>query len=166
MVNELVKKISSYNIFNYLFPGTTFAYLVDQFTEHKLIQEDLVVALFLYYFIGLVISRIGSLIIEPILKWSGFAPHSKYEDYVAASKQDEVIAVLSEQNNMYRTIIAMTIAIGAVVCYDVIISVCPEIAKYEAYLLLISLGLLFLFSYRKQTAYITKRVKSGVKGND
>ncbi len=160
-MNDIMQKISSYNVFNYLFPGAIFAYLVEVFTKHKLLQEDVIVALLLYYFIGLVISRIGSLLIEPILKWSGFSTHANYEDYITASKNDETIAGLSEQNNMYRTLISMVMAISSVIGYDMLIKIFPAMEKYVLLFLLVSLGLLFLFSYRKQTAYISKRVNSG-----
>ena len=62
-MDGLLDKISSYNIFNYLLPGSLFAVIADAVTDYRLIQEDIVVGLFLYYFIGLVVSRIGSLVV-------------------------------------------------------------------------------------------------------
>ena len=67
-MKELIDKLSTYNIFNYLFPGVLFAYILSKVSSYDLIQKDLVTGVFLYYFIGLVISRIGSLFIEPFLK--------------------------------------------------------------------------------------------------
>lgn len=166
LMNELVQKISTYNIFNYLFPGAIFAYMVETFTKFNLVQKDILMSLFLYYFIGLVISRIGSLIIEPILKRSGFVLHVRYKNYISASKEDDIIKILSEQNNVYRNMLAMIIVIGCVVFYDTIVDFYPVISKYVSFLVLTSLGLLFLFSYRKQTSYIKKRVKSVIKRND
>lgn len=59
-------KISSYNLFNYFLPGVLFAALADTVTSYNFLQSDLVVGVFVYYFFGLVISRFGSLIIEPL----------------------------------------------------------------------------------------------------
>ena len=67
-MKDLLDKISSYNLFNYLLPGVLFALLADGLTSYTFIQSDIVVGIFLYYFMGLVISRVGSLAIEPILK--------------------------------------------------------------------------------------------------
>ena len=67
-MKELLDKLSSYNIFNYLLPGILFSVLASKTTELNLIQIDIILGVFVYYFIGLIISRIGSLIIEPILK--------------------------------------------------------------------------------------------------
>ena len=66
-VNELVNKISSYNIFNYLLPGIVFATLADKMINYPIANHNILVAAFLYYFVGLVVSRFGSLVIEPLL---------------------------------------------------------------------------------------------------
>ena len=60
-MKELIDKISSYNLFNYLVPGVLLAFAADKFTAYSLVQSDLLIGAFLYYFIGLVASRFGSL---------------------------------------------------------------------------------------------------------
>src|SRR3972149_2970830 len=103
-LKELLSKLSSYNLFNYLLPGVIFVAAASKVTRYSFIQEDIVIGLFLYYFIGLVISRFGSIVIEPILRGVSFLKFADYNDFVAASKKDEKIEVLSEANNTYRTL--------------------------------------------------------------
>ena len=67
-LKELLSKLSSYNLFNYLLPGVIFVAVASKVTRYSFIQEDIVMGLFLYYFIGLVVSRFGSIVIEPILR--------------------------------------------------------------------------------------------------
>ena len=67
-MKELLDKLSSYNLFNYLFPGILFVTIAKETTSLDLLQENIITGVFLYYFIGLVISRVGSLLIEPLLK--------------------------------------------------------------------------------------------------
>jgi len=98
-MNAILNKISSYNLFNYLFPGIVFVALSKEFTEYSFVQQDLLIAAFLYYFIGLVISRFGSLVIEHFLKRLHFLDFADYKDFVAISKKDEKLEVLSEANN-------------------------------------------------------------------
>ena len=105
-MKDLLDKLSSYNIFNYLLPGVLFAVFIDELTPLRIVQKDIVVGVFVYYFLGSIVSRIGSLIVEPLLREIGFVAFTKYEDFVRASKVDEKIEVLSEANNMYRTICA------------------------------------------------------------
>lgn len=158
-MNEMLQRISSYNLFNYLFPGATFAYLVERMTNFSLLQDNIITALFLYYFIGLVISRIGSLILEPALR--KVIPHSSYEDFLSASSKDEKIDILSEQNNVYRTMLSMFLTLFIVLIYNKILSMFPPISKCGNYFLLVLLTVMFFYAYRKQASYIVQRIKLG-----
>src|SRR5260370_14737106 len=107
-MNELLAKLSSYNVFNYLLPGIVFAILAGDIIHYSIIQKDIVTGAFFYYFVGLVVSRFGSLIIEPLLKWLRFVKFADYKDFVAASQKDAKLDVLSEVNNTYRTLPSLT----------------------------------------------------------
>ena len=90
-MKDILQKLSSYNIFNYLLPGIVFVALLRLFTSYNLIVNEVIVGAFLYYFIGLIISRIGSLVIEPILKKTSLINFSDYGNFISASKKDEKI---------------------------------------------------------------------------
>ena len=157
-VEKILEKISTYNIFNYLFPGVVFCIISDKYFSIPLIQESILNGVFLYYFVGLVISRFGSVVVEPSMKKVGMLKFSDYSDFILASKKDEKIEVLSEVNNMYRTILSMIIVLAILVLYNTCMSYWPDIASLGKYGIVAILFLLFLYSYRKQTEYITKRV--------
>ena len=107
VMKELLDKLSSYNIFNYLLPGTLFALVAERITDIRIIQSDIVIGLFLYYFIGLVISRVGSLVLEPLMRRVSFVKYAPYKDFVSVSARDPKLEILSETNNMYRTLCAL-----------------------------------------------------------
>ncbi len=157
-MKDLLDKLSSYNIFNYLFPGIIFVVLAERLTSVSLIQKDIVLGVFLYYFMGLVISRIGSLFIEPILKATGFVKFADYSEFINASKEDTKIEMLSESNNMYRTFCSVFLFLLVLKLYEYILSRIPAINDWNQEIILSVLLLLFLFSYKKQTKYITKRI--------
>lgn len=156
-MKELLDKISSYNIFNYLFPGIVFVVVLKQVTKYNLIQDNITLGVFIYYFIGLIISRIGSLVIEPFLKKISFLKFSDYEEFVKTSKIDDKIEILSEANNMYRTICSMLLFLLIAIFYEFLENKI-DFLQNRYFVLIIVLLLLFLFSYRKQTDYITKRI--------
>jgi hypothetical protein len=157
-MNELIQKISSYNIFNYLFPGTLFVILLSVLTRYDLSQKDLLTAAFIYYFIGLCISRVGSLVIEPALKKISFLKFADYHAFMKASAKDPKLEVLSEANNTYRTLCATLVLLIVFKIYEIIEIQTPWLQGDAPYILLGALVLLFFFSYRKQTTYITKRI--------
>ncbi len=158
-MKDLIDKLSSYNIFNYLLPGVVFVAIANSFTKYNFVQTDIVIGVFLYYFIGLVISRIGS-IVEPILKWTGFVKFSEYRDYVDASHKDKLIEVLSESNNMYRTFLSLFLSLSFLKIYEALSERFQYLNSHSSEIAIVGLLALFAFSYRKQTAYITKRVAS------
>jgi hypothetical protein len=162
-VKELLEKLTSYNLFNYLLPGIVFAVLAQSLTKFSFAQSDLLVAAFMYYFIGLVISRVGSLFIEPILKWIRFVRFATYKDFVGACKEDSKIEILSEANNSYRTLAALFVTLLMLKAVEKAEDHFPWISAYRFTVLLFLLLLMFLFAYRKQTAYIAKRVEANLK---
>ena len=150
-MSELLQKLSTYNIFNYLFPGVIFVILLKHITNINLLMDDLVLGMFLYYFFGLVLSRIGSILIEPVLRCTRIVQFSNYSRFVRASKLDNKIDLFSEANNMHRTIIAMLAVL-------LVASICSGSAACHLILGLASSIVLFILSYRKQTSFITKRI--------
>jgi hypothetical protein len=124
----------------------------------NLIQSDLITCAFLYYFIGLIVSHFGSLLVEPFLKKISFIKFADYKDFVLASKADIKLEVLVEVNNMYRTFISLFILLGLYKFEIYIESKCVFLRENQNMLLIFLLLLIFLFSYRKQTNYITKRI--------
>lgn len=157
-MKELLDKLSSYNIFNYLLPGVLFAAIADRFTSYSFITENLLVGFFVYYFLGLVISRIGSLFLEPFLKKIRFLKFAPYEEYVQSSKMDDKLEELSESNNMYRTLTATFFCLLGLFGLDAITKTYPLITGGIPVIICSVLVIIFVFSYRKQTKYIKDRI--------
>ena len=165
-MKELLDKLSSYNIFNNLLPGVLFSVLASKMTELELIQKDIVVGVFVYYFVGLIISRFGSLIIEPLLRKTKFLKFADYKDFIQASAKDGKIEILSEANNMYRTFIATFLLLGLMKLYFLLATKWSFLTDWSDWILVILIIGMFLFSYRKQTNYITKRINSQKTTNE
>ncbi len=161
-MKEIIDKISSYNIFNYLFPGVLYVIFLREITNYDLGQENNFLGAVLYYFIGLVISRFGSLIIGKILqsKRLKFIKFSDYTDYINACDKDNKIELFSEVNNMYRTLISLFCTLLLSVLYEQV-AIWIKISEKTSYILLVvALIIIFVFSYRKQTGFVIKRVAS------
>ena len=162
-MNELLNKLTSYNLFNYLLPGAIFVVIAEKTSSFSFIQENIFLAFFLYYFIGMIISRIGSLIIEPLLTKLKIIKYSPYSQFLAASKKDSKIDILLEANNTYRTICSLFLLLIVLKSYEFLLIKFPELNKWNSVLLLFGLLILFVLSFRKQTRYITKRIDHNIK---
>ena len=161
-MKELLDKLSSYNIFNYLFPGIISCVASESLTTQVvLLQQDLVHGVFIYYLVGLVISRFGSLVLQPLLKKTGFIRFSNYQEYIEASKEDEKIGVFLETSNMYRTLSATFLLLFLVVPLEWLYIQAPNAFSL---MFVLFLAALFLYSFRKQSSYISARVEKYVSG--
>ena len=166
IVKDLLDKLSSYNIFNFLLPGVVFAVFVSKATSFNLMQEDVLSGAFVYYFVGAVISRIGSLVVEPALKATMLVTFASYKDFVIASKSDEKIEILSETNNMYRTICALLLCVGLAYILDIAMTHYPIATTAAPFIGLFLLLAIFVWSYRKQTSYINKRIAANLEKDE
>lgn len=164
-MKDILDKLTSYNIFNYLFPGVLFVIIAKSTTDYNFVQEDNLLGAFLYYFIGMTVSRFGSVIIEPLFKKIKFLKFRDYKEYVVASKQDTKIELLSEVNNTYRTLNSMMFLLLILKLYN-FCSIRFEFSNtFSLIWLTILTTILYLFSYRKQTNYITKRIDANKQNN-
>jgi hypothetical protein len=158
----LLDKISSYNLFNNLLPGTLFAAFVSRYTSFALIHEDILLALFIYYFVGVVISRLGSLVVEPVLLKVGFVTFTEYTDYVKVSKSDARLDLLLESSNSYRTLCTAAALVLVAIASDKLMLRFPSARTWFAVALGVGIVVLFASAFRKQSEYIGKRVKAGL----
>lgn len=161
-MNELVNKISSYHIFNYLVPGVIFAYFFDNYFSWgiELIQPNLLVAFFVYYFLGATINRVGSVVLLNIMVKIFKIKQAPYSDYLEAEKKDQKITILSEINNMYRSFFSLFFILLVLS----IIKICIGYNHQNLALSIVFLGLVILygFSCKKQTNFIIKRVNKAI----
>lgn len=157
-MSKLIDKLSSYDIFNNLLPGVVFCVIATSLYPINLVQKDLLTGAFFYFFVGVILSRIGSSLIEPLLKLVGFVKFSSYNDFLAASKADPKIDVLSEKNNMFRSLLSAMVALLFLKIHFWGVEGLGFYKDHHTLIIIVSLSLLFLFSYKKQTAYVKARV--------
>lgn len=159
-MSDFLDKLTSYNLFNYLVPGVVFCALADRFTGYELVYDDIVVGIFFYYFVGMVISRIGSVVVEPIVKW--FVEFAPYQEFVEASRADVKLEVLSETNNTYRTITALFLVLSLFVSAASALPSYPRLEATTPAILAVALLALFFVAYAKQSKYVVKRIKANL----
>lgn len=162
-MEKFFDKLSSYNIFNNLLPGAVLCLLITKNTSWILSNTNLLEDILLFYFVGVVVSRFGSLIIEPLCKFSRIVTFVPYPDYINAAKSDSKIDILSETNNMYRSLLSAIILSALLLCYYTLSVHCIVFEQLKMFFLFFTLIIMFMFSYYKQTQYIKKRVEIVIK---
>ncbi len=157
-MNEILGKLSNYNIFNFLFPGAIFSFLADRMEIFSQ-PDDFAERLIWYYFVGMAISRIGSLLVEPVLRWLSFVRSGEYEKYLQAAEADSKLELMIEVSNTYRTIATTFIVLLFFDFYVGLMSSFGLSPQWQLRIAIALLGLLFLAALSKQSSFVSKRIK-------
>lgn len=179
LIKSIIEKITSYNLFNNLLPGIVFCHVVERTTQIVFKGDSFFENLFIYYFIGMLVGRVSSLFIEPMLMkmkiknkqskvkeaYIRFAP---YKDYVEASESNPFIKVLNESCNMYRCFISVFLLVACCKIYDAyarawFCKLWSAGNDVKVIVMCLIIASLFVMSYKKQVDYIRDRVEKCTK---
>lgn len=78
--------------------------------------------------------------------------------YVEAEQKDKKIASLSETNNMYRSIISISLLALLMKLYRSVFEMKGDFGSIAEWVLLAALLIIFILAYKKQTKYIVSRI--------
>ena len=159
-MNSILGKLKSYDILTNLLPGAFFCLSIKIFFQIDLPTSNEVETLIAYYFIGLIVGRISSLVTEPFLKKINFLKFAPHEKYLAAARLDPNIDILSETNNYYRSLVTCVWLLPFVKFAQILSMRCYAFAANWHWIMIVALFFLLLFGYKKQTSYVRNRVNA------
>ena len=151
-------RISNYNLLNNLIPGAILCVLLKYLVGYDLMNVGTLELLVIFYFVGMVNGRIGSLVVEPFLKWIKLVTFRDHKQFVEAEQKDKKIVYLSETNNMYRSMISVAFTVLIVKLYHVGVDLQWNWGNVSEWVVLVAMLALFSLAYRKQTKYIVSRI--------
>ena len=108
----------------------------------------------------------NDLFLEPSLKRLKIVNFAPYADFLEASVLDNKIELLSEVNNMYRTLSSVFVCLIFLLFFEFLGKTYPAISGYSLIITIFLILFLFVFSYRKQTNYITLRIFRAISSKD
>lgn len=160
-MTDFIKLISPYSFLNYFLSGVLFFVGAKYFLEINIPLNSDFHSFIILYFVGLIMNRIGSLFLEPFLQKVKFIKFAKYKDFCKAENRDKrgKLQTLSTVNNSFRsyTVVFMMLFIIEIVKLFHNLKNCCEYIRLNV---LLALLLIFLFSYKKQSKYVTDRVNN------
>ena len=151
-------RIRNYNLLNNLIPGAILCVLLKYLVGYDLMNVGTLELLVIFYFVGMVNGRIGSLVVEWFLKKVHFVNFRDHKQFVAAEQKDKKIDYLSETNNMYRSMISVAFTALLVKLYHVGVDLHWNWGNVSEWVVLVAILILFSCAYRKQTKYIVSRI--------
>ena len=147
IINSLFNKLSAYQLLSLMLPGASLlGTLKFIFAIDIKVDENIWWFLLSSYVVGIILSRIGSLLIEEVFKKMGFIKGYNVGNYIAKRKEDDMVETLLSFANLYRSFCALSILM-------IIVTMVKGygFCDYWHYFLLeVLLLLLFAFSFYKQ----------------
>ena len=158
MIEKISEKIDKYNLFTNIIPG--FLLLIFNMYYFEIGRLGVMEELIISYFVGLTLSRIGSIFVAEILFKLTAEKGESYKEYINACEKDKKIDTLLQTRNTYRTICAMLL----VAFLEIITSkVLKLISIPNDIMILIIISLLIIIyaiSFCKNNKYIAERVRN------
>jgi len=164
-MDSIFRQVTSYRLFNHFLPGTIFCIFSDYALGTSFNALGIIETIVAYYVVGLILSSIGAIIVEPLSMFTGIIPkRESYTNFVKSSKEDAKLDVLVEEANMFRTLCS-TLLCGLIL---LLINFSwpgfmSEPNSLVTVALIILLPALSFASWRKQSFYVTNRVKSNTE---
>lgn len=162
-MESLLNRISSYNILNNIIPGAVFVYFLSVLDMGTAPSDNVIERVILYYFCGIIVSRVGSLVIEPVFLKLKLISYKSKSEYIEATKNDDLIAILLENNNIYRSFAGLFLVLLISKGYVLVAHHFCISREISTGLVLLALLLLFAGSFRKQTKHLGSRIDADLR---
>lgn len=175
-MDSLIKILGTYDLFVNLIPGIVFIGLAPETFQSLILINNAILLLAVAYFIGIIISRIGSIFLEWLFaKKMKFVKMAPYKEYLNAesyekSKGEHKLDDLNRINNLYRSLASLCLCLIVTHCYYGYIgglffnSICVVerlvSVIFADNLIYWGLFMLFIWAYAKQTSYVRRRVEN------
>jgi hypothetical protein len=150
-------KLDAYNLVANLVPGAALTYAL-HFSKFPTPPPTELGAFLLVAFVaGVTANRLGSLVLDPLLRRSKFLKRKDYRSFLMREKADQKLDALVANSGLYRTFFV------AGLIYLVAVIAAPLVANMPGQTLFVAFVIagmtVFLFALRKEDGYIHARVE-------
>lgn len=161
-LSVFIDKLSHYSFVTNILPGAVLCIILKDLIGYDLfVTKEWYLLGIIFYFVGIVCNRFGSVCVEPLLKpkRTESEKRSDYTNFMKAEQLDSKVITLNTENNVFRSYVSVCALSVIALGFRGLTELWPIIAKYQAIIVLVLILVLFVFSYRKQTKYVRERVE-------
>ena len=166
-MENLVNSISKYQLAINLIPGYIFAILLQRYAHIVLLEGDVLQDAFVSYFFGLIIGRIGSIVVEKLMdRYNKTYKHApKYDGKIKAERIDPKIEILDRQCTIYRNCCAGCCCVIIGIFINCLFGDGSFSSSGKYILIFLVLTILLVKAMDKQCTYVNKRIGMAISGN-
>lgn len=167
-ITSIINRLSKYEWLNRLFPGVFLVLMAKVLQCPMFSPDNWLETLGVYMLWGELSSRVGALVVEPLLRFARvirFADYVDYQDYQKENK--EYCGMLLANANFARTLCALGLLLF-VMRLVVLLPTCGHlVCKVIGWrdIALFAWTILFLFAYCRQVNFLVERIDKFKKDN-
>jgi hypothetical protein len=159
----MFEKLDAYDVVANLVPGAALTYALHFSKFPTPAPADWAAFLLVAFVAGVTTNRLGSLVLDPVLRRLKFLNPKDYDSFVASERADKKLETLVANHGLYRTfftagLIYLILVVGS--------HWFPSVASSNqlAFTLFVIGGMIvFLFAFRKEDGYIHTRIEAAKK---
>lgn len=149
-------KLDAYNLFANLVPGAALTYALHYSGFPSPSPDEALAFLLVSFVAGVTANRLGSLLLDPLLRRWKFIKPKDYHSFLMREKADRKLDALVANSGLYRTFFTAGIIYLAAV---IIAPLVTPIGGKALLLIFVVAGMaVFLFAFRKEDGYIHSRI--------
>jgi hypothetical protein len=151
-------KLDAYNLVANLVPGAALTYAL-HFSKFPTPSPDALGAFLLVAFVaGVTVNRLGSLLLDPLLRKWKFLKPKNYLSFLTREKQDTKLDTLVANSGLYRTFFTAGFVYLTALGWS---QLNIQVSNETMFTLFVIGGMaVFLFALRKEDGYIHARIQS------
>lgn len=153
-------KLDAYNLIANLVPGAALVYAL-HFSGFPAPNPEKIGAFLLTAFVvGVATNRLGSLVLDPILRRVGFLHQKDYQAFLGPEKDDAKLETLVANSGLYRTFVTAGLVYLILLAINWMLEAIG-IETNSVFIPFVALGMvIFLFAFQKEDDYIRTRMNA------
>tara|TARA_R110000765_G_scaffold287876_3_gene384207 strand:+ start:158 stop:652 length:495 start_codon:yes stop_codon:yes gene_type:complete len=154
-------KLDAYNLVANLVPGAALAYALNLSDFPTPPPSDILAFLLAAFVAGVTVNRLGSLVLDPLLRWKRLPFHLKPKDYksfVTSERDDPKLEILVANAGLYRTFLSGGLVYFVLMALDYLVDFLGFSTRSTLWVSLVIAMIVFLFALRKEDDYIHQRL--------
>lgn len=156
----MLEKLDAYDLIANLVPGAALTYALHFSRFPTPAPEEWAAFLLVAFVAGVTTNRLGSLVLDPVLRRLRFLNRKNYPLFVASEKVDQKLETLVANHGLYRTFFMAGLIYLSLLAVS---SMFPAIATADqaVFVAFVLVGMaIFLFAFRKEDQYIHDRIQA------
>lgn len=153
-------KLDAYNLVANLVPGAALVYALNFSKFPTPSPDDLGAFLLVSFVAGVMTNRLGSLVLDPLLRNLKFLHKKDYKAFVLSQRVDPKLDTIVANTGLYRTFVAAALIFIFLLISDGLIDYFM-LSGEVVFIMFVVMGLLVsLFALRKEDNYIHERISA------